>query len=213
MAFDVGQHAVSHESDPASIMSLKSCFSVGSEVFHLWPFQFCHYSLNQGALHDMSLIESRPAFEQRCDEIFADGSLKAAFAASGVDSYSKLAFSVGTPQSPPTEAQFDAFARLVFGAGATVGQTANLKRLHFEATTLVIASLKERVTSEDAESSNIKRIPAAEKRARQENQETRLAGVTIRGELAPSHQSTRRVPSFGWHLPDAPNVMTKYNKL
>ena len=57
---------------------------------------------------------------------------------------SQLLVSILTaPQSPPTEAQFDAFARLVFGAGATVRQTANLKRLHFEATTLVIASLKE----------------------------------------------------------------------
>ena len=136
----------------------------------------------------MSLVESKAAFEQRCDEITTDGSLKTAFANAGVDSFSKLAFSVGTPQSPPTEQQFDAFARLVFGAGVTVGETANLKRVHFEATTLIIASLKERVTSEDAESITIKKIPPAEKRARQENQERRLSGVCIQGELAPSHQ-------------------------
>jgi len=136
----------------------------------------------------MSLVESKAAFEHRCDEITADGSLKAAFATAGVDSFSKLAFSVGTPQSPPTEAQFDAFARTVFGAGVTVGNTANLKRVHFEATTLIIASLKERVTSEDADTTTIKKIPPAEKRARQENQEGRLLGVTIQGELAPSHQ-------------------------
>ena len=136
----------------------------------------------------MSLVESKAAFEQRCDEITTDGTLKAAFAATGIDSFSKLAFSVGTPQSPPTEAQFDAFARTVFGAGVTVGETSNLKRVHFEATTLVIASLKERVSSEDADSSTIKKIPPAEKRARQENQERRLSGVSIQGELAPSHQ-------------------------
>ena len=136
----------------------------------------------------MSLVESKAAFEQRCDEITTDGTLKAAFAATGIDSFSKLAFSVGTPQSPPTEAQFDAFARTVFGAGVTVGETSNLKRVHFEATTLVIASPKERVSSEDADSSTIKKIPPAEKRARQENQERRLSGVFIQGELAPSHQ-------------------------
>ena len=136
----------------------------------------------------MSLVESKAAFEQRCDEIASDGSLKTAFANAGVDSFSKLAFSVGTPQSHPTEQQFDAFARVVFGAGVTVGETANLKRVHFEATTLIIASLKERVASEDAESVTIKKIPPAEKRARQENQERRLSGVCIQGELAPSHQ-------------------------
>ena len=136
----------------------------------------------------MSLVESKAAFEQRCDEITTDGTLKAAFAATGIDSFSKLAFSVGTPQSPPTEAQFGAFARTVFGAGVTVGETSNLKRVHFEATTLVIASLKERVSSEDADSSTIKKIPPAEKRARQENQERRLSGVSIQGELAPRHQ-------------------------
>ena len=69
-----------------------------------------------------------------------------------------------------------------------MGETANLKLIHFEATTLIIASLKERVTSEDAESITIKKIPPAEKRARQENQERRLSGVCIQGELAPSHQ-------------------------
>ena len=136
----------------------------------------------------MSLVESKAAFEQRCDELTTDGSLKTAFAAAGIDSFSKLAFSVGTPQSPPTEAQFDGLARLVFGAGVTVGQTANIKRLHFESTTLIIASLKERVASEDAEGVSIRKIPPAEKRARQENQEGRLTGVCIQGELAPSHQ-------------------------
>lgn len=68
-------------------------------------------------------------------------------------------------------------------AGVTVGETANLKRVHFEATTLIVASLKERVASEDTESSTIKKIPPAEKRARQENQERRLSGVSIRGEV------------------------------
>ena len=92
----------------------------------------------------MSLIESVAAFRQRCDEIQADGTLRTSLIRAGVDSFSKLAFSVGTPQTPPTEAQFDAFATQVFGAGVNVGQTASLKRLHFESTTCTCHSESER---------------------------------------------------------------------
>ena len=136
----------------------------------------------------MSLIESAAAFQQRCDEIQADGSLRTALNRAGVDTFSRLAFSVGTPQTPPTEAQFDTFAAQVFGGGVNVGQTASLKRLHFESTTLVIASLKERITGDGSEVSAVRKVATAEKRARLEAQVGRLQGLRIEGELSPSHQ-------------------------
>ena len=46
----------------------------------------------------MALTESQAAFEQRCDEIVGDGTLKNALVAAGVSTYSLLAFSVGTPR-------------------------------------------------------------------------------------------------------------------
>ena len=136
----------------------------------------------------MSLIESVAAFRQRCDEIQADGTLRTSLIRAGVDSFSKLAFSVGTPQTPPTEAQFDAFATQVFGAGVNVGQTASLKRLHFESTTLVIASLKERISGDGSEVTAVRKVATAEKRARLGAQVGRLQGLRIEGELSPSHQ-------------------------
>ena len=62
----------------------------------------------------MALIESAASFRQRCDEILADGTLGNRLVAAGVDTFSKLAFSVGTPQTPPTEVQFDAFSIHIF---------------------------------------------------------------------------------------------------
>ena len=72
------------------------------------------------------------------------------------------------------------------GRGFTLGQQSNLRRLHFEATTLVVASLKERVTQDAMDPSTLKKLPVAEKEARLAQQETRLGGISIEGELAPS---------------------------
>ena len=133
----------------------------GTAVSHLFQFQvdsFCH----QYRVTAMALIGSVASFNQRCDEILADGSLRNRLGLAGVDTFSKLAFSVGTPQTPPTEAQFDTFATNIFGPGASVGQTASLKRLHFEATTLVIASLKERITGDGSEVTSVRKVATAE---------------------------------------------------
>jgi hypothetical protein len=137
----------------------------------------------------MALVESNAAFLQRCNEIHATGNFSNALAAQNIGTFSAMAFSLGTPQTPPTDQQFDNLAVAVFGAGFTLGQTSMLRRLHFEATTLMIASVKQRVDGEAAEKADsVKKIPIAEKRFRLEQQEQRLAGINISGELEPSHQ-------------------------
>ncbi len=136
----------------------------------------------------MSLVESVAAFEQRCDELNPTGDIKVGLRNQGVTCFSLLAFAVGSPQTPPSEAELSAFAQTVYGAVPTIGQLANLKRLYFEATTLVIASLKQTVTNESADQQvSLKKLPIAEKRARAENQATRLGGLSLVGEMEPSH--------------------------
>ena len=136
----------------------------------------------------MSLIESAAAFSQRCDEIIADGSLRNALNAQEIRSHSAMAFSMGTPQMTPTEDQFNALAGRVFGGAVTVGQMSAIRRIHFESTTLVISSVKERVSSEGAEKGEgIRRVPLAEKKQCREEQLARLSGVAMVGELDPSH--------------------------
>ena len=145
----------------------------------------------------MSLIESTAAFEQRCDQLNPAGDIKTGLRAQGIVNFSLLAFAVGSPQSPPTEAQLDTFAARVYGAAPTIGQLASLKRLSFESTTLVIASLKQSVSSESSDQQQtVKHLPIAEKRARAQEQATRLGGLAFEGELEPSH-----------HLLDLVNTM------
>ena len=92
----------------------------------------------------MALVESEAAFKHRCDELSSDGSLHVAMGREGILTLSGLAFSIGTPQTAPTETQFDTFANRLFPAGPTLGQSSMVRRLHFEATTLIVASLRNR---------------------------------------------------------------------
>ena len=68
----------------------------------------------------MTLVESNAAFLQRCTEIDATGNFGTLLAAQNITNFSGMAFSMGTPQAPPTDAQFTNLAGVVFGAGATL---------------------------------------------------------------------------------------------
>ena len=137
----------------------------------------------------MALVESTAAFTQRCGEIDPTGNFGNALGTQNITTFSALAFSLGTPQSAPTEQQYNTLGQAVFGPAVTLGQTSMLRRLHFEATTLMIAAVKQRVDGEAADKADaVKRIPIAEKRYRLEQQERRITGINISGELEPSHQ-------------------------
>ena len=72
-----------------------------------------------------------------------------------------------------------------WGAAPRLGDLSLLKRLMFEAATFVIAQLKQAVQSESTEGP--RRLPAAEKLAREADQRRRLSGVNIKRDLVPSH--------------------------
>ncbi|CAE7450708.1 unnamed protein product, partial [Symbiodinium necroappetens] len=132
----------------------------------------------------MALVDSEAAFAQRCKEIDAEG-LRGQLAAQGLSTFAKLAYACGTPQERPTSAEFDAFTGRILGAAPRLGDVSLLKRLMFEASTFVIAQLKQAVQSESTEVP--RRLPAAEKAAREVEQRNRLAGVNIEREPVPSH--------------------------
>ena len=116
-----------------------------------------------------------------------ESQLKSGFACAGL-LCSTLAFTLGTPQKAPTDEQFEELGNKVYGT-PTIGQLALLRKLHFEATTLMVASINEQVKSDSSDPTSLsKRLPAAEKQSRLEIQSKRLAGLRIVGELSPSHQ-------------------------
>ena len=92
----------------------------------------------------------------------------------------------GTPQSPPTEEHFKEFATQVNGGvDMSFGMQAHLKRLHFEAAAIVMAELKSRAM--DTAPDGARKLPLAEKAARFKEQEARLPGLRLKGELQPSY--------------------------
>ncbi|CAE7226783.1 unnamed protein product, partial [Symbiodinium sp. CCMP2592] len=134
----------------------------------------------------MALITSEAAFLQRCSEVSSDGSLHAALVAQGIRNFRQLAFAIGTPRVEPSAQQYSDLATQVFGASPALGKIAILRDLHFEATTYVIQVFKEQASSDTADV-QIKRLPLPERTARALDQQRRLSGVAITGELQPSY--------------------------
>ena len=90
----------------------------------------------------MSLADSGAAFEQHCRKISSDGHLHGLLTRQNILNLSSLAFAVGTPQSPPTDDQFKEFATGINNdQEMTFGELAQLRRLHFEASAIVMAEL------------------------------------------------------------------------
>ena len=94
----------------------------------------------------MSLVDSSAAFERKCRDLKGGDALFEGLSALGIGDFSTLAFTLGTPQKPPTDEQFDTLGAKVF-TDPTLGQLALLRKLHFEATTLMVASINEQVKS------------------------------------------------------------------
>lgn len=67
----------------------------------------------------------------------------------GLHSFSDLGFACGTPQSPPSAVEFDAFCTTLNGnVDLTLGESAKVRRIHFEACTMIIAHTKQQVAGE-----------------------------------------------------------------
>eukprot|EP00435_Cladocopium_sp_Y103_P060396 s860_g22.t1 len=119
----------------------------------------------------MALVDSEAAFRSHCNAI----------------DKSRLAFAIGTPQTPPSEEAFRLFAtELNGGIEPSITMMSLLRRLHFEAVTMVVAHLKTNVAV-DASADGARKLPPVEKVARLQEQQARLRGITIRGELQPSY--------------------------
>ena len=125
-----------------------------------------------------TLLESKEALRARALEVHLTETEIDAIIANGVTSLARLAFAASQPGTTPTDDQVAA----LFGAGIVpnVGTLASIKRLVFEAQTLVIADVKNRATKkDDAVPTN---MAPAERENRINEQRRRLTGLRLRGE-------------------------------
>ena len=113
----------------------------------------------------MTLVGSVAAFESRCSEIddSDSGQLFLQLSRQGLNTFSSMAFAIGTPNQPPTELAFDQFAQRLFTV-PSMGQVGKLRRLLFESQTYVLAQLKLAVSSDPGTAP--RKLPLPEKQAR-----------------------------------------------
>lgn len=130
-----------------------------------------------------SLTRSEAAFRVRAGEVgLASDEIKKLFD-HGISCLAKLAFAACPPGQNPTDEQVNA----LFGGGLNTGSLASAKELIFEAQTLVVAELKNRVDRGDDTST----VPmaAAERDTRILEQRKRLTGLTHSGDEECSYES------------------------
>ena len=137
-----------------------------------------------------TLLDSEAQFEARALEIGLLQPVVDQIKASGVNTLSRLAFSVGQPGQAIAPNEIDNFLRAALGRAATLAESAGVRRLAFEAQTFLVASLRQVVEQRD--DGIPKKIGAAERESRMRTLRMELTGLDIQEELEPSHALLER---------------------
>ena len=94
----------------------------------------------------MSFTESRTVFKMRCEAISPE--LFGCLEAHSLDSFSKMALAIGTPQVAPSQADVEAFVRrVIVDEEPAVALVSDVRELMFEASTYVLAELQKQVSA------------------------------------------------------------------
>ena len=132
----------------------------------------------------MALVDSQASFEKRCNEL-QDG-LYDMLNDSGINTFSALAFAVGTPQAAPPDGDMQRFADRLMGGPASLAELSIVKRIHFEAVTLVMYDLQKHSSSQDLTEPG-RSLPFVEKQRRLVLQQDRITGISHKHEQQASH--------------------------
>jgi len=94
----------------------------------------------------MALVDSEAAFSQHCSSIGAPASVVNALKGANIITFAGLAFACGTPQNPPSDESFKEFCNNLFDVEPSIGEISILRRIQFEASTLMVAHVKSQVS-------------------------------------------------------------------
>ena len=128
-------------------------------------------------------MDSKASFASRLDDLgltdFADQ-----FVELGWDTFGSLAFAIGTPGAPTSDAALNEHLISPILGSSTHRRSAQVRRLYFEACTIAAAELRRRV---DRPADPLTAtLPPEEREARRERLQARLTGISISGELDPA---------------------------
>ena len=132
----------------------------------------------------MSALESSALFKERALNFGLSQAVITTLVARGYDTFGKLAFCSAYRPGQSDEAPLMQALATILGRQVRDDEAPALRRLHFEASTMIMSDMKSRVERTDA--SEPKRLPMAERTARLEKQKTDLVGVVINQENEPS---------------------------
>ena len=135
-----------------------------------------------------SIQDSKAHFQSRAAEYGLDAATVKLLEDHGITTLSHLAFAISRPGQEVDETKFDLWvATLNGGAPMTMGLTAGLRRLHFEAEIILTSVLKASVEEPTSESSVPKSTPVAERNARLRQMRANLPGVIIESGTEPAY--------------------------
>ena len=131
-----------------------------------------------------TLAESEASFKHRASEVRLSTQHIEALFAKDVKTFNTFAFAV-CGQPGQLNEKFQELCDSCFSAGLSIGAAASLRQLAYEAITLSIAAIKQRV--EVADDTAPRKLPPQEREERQRQQLVRLPGLHIHGETEPAN--------------------------
>ena len=133
-------------------------------------------------------LESEAAFSDRLSKIGISQNVKTSLLRQGFTTFGSLAFAISTTPAQMTDAAFESWVQKVHPDPLEPFQIACIRRLVFESHALALSDMQRKV---DPVSEGLglghKKLPIAERQARQREQELRLTGLVLSPETLPSH--------------------------
>ena len=130
-------------------------------------------------------LDSEASFKERAQKIGVTSEVLQELAEAGYTTFGRLCFAVTANPTQLEDSAVDSWIRSIFREAPTPYQTSCLRRLLFEANSLNIADLHARV--EPPAENIVRRLPAAERAARAQAQQARLAGVVFTPDTTPAN--------------------------
>ena len=131
-----------------------------------------------------TLLESKEALRSRAADVGLSAAEITFLVDRGANSLARLAFAAAPLGTAPTTEQ----VQQLLPAGAGHGAVASMKRIIFEAQTLIVADIKAKVQRRDEPSASVS-LSSAERDSRVEEQKQRLTGLRLRGDEEVAHSA------------------------
>ena len=142
------------------------------------------------------LLDSEAQFASRAKEVGLSATVIQNLKDVGVNHLSALAFAVGQPGQAISVTDVDTFLQNAMGRPPILAENTAIRRLAFEAQTLITASLRQIVEARDDDGTP-KKIGAAERETRMAAIRAELGGLCISDDNEPSHLLLEKACQIG----------------